>query len=239
MRVTQIWRYPVKSMAGEQLSAAEAIATGLAGDRGWALFDVESGLGLTARRSPELLFASASCQDDGTVQITLPDGTRAEDDAALSRWLGRPVELRSSERGGPRTYENPSDFEDEREPWGRFSGSAGAFHDSAEATISLLSEATAGSWDVRRFRANLLLDRGDETELVGHHVRVGGAELVVGPGLVRCVMVTRPQPDGIAKDLDVLRRIHRERGGDLAVGAAAVTSGAIAVGDELVRIPAR
>jgi hypothetical protein len=46
-------------------------------------------------------------------------------------------------------------------------------------------------------------------------------------------MVTRPQPGGIARDTSVLKAIHRERGGDLAVAAVVHRAGAVAVGDEL------
>ena len=56
MRVLELWRYPVKSLQGQRLAEAEIGALGIAGDRGWALFDRDSGLGLTARRVPELLF---------------------------------------------------------------------------------------------------------------------------------------------------------------------------------------
>ncbi len=63
-------------MQGERLDAAEAEPQGLRGDRAYALFDTETGLGLTGRRVPQLLFAAAAYHDDGTVTITLPDGTR-------------------------------------------------------------------------------------------------------------------------------------------------------------------
>jgi hypothetical protein len=46
-------------------------------------------------------------------------------------------------------------------------------------------------------------------------------------------MVTRPQPGGIVRDTGVLRAIHRERGGMLAVGGRVRATGRVAVGDEL------
>ncbi len=57
MQVLELWRFPVKSLQGEQLDAAEVTGGGIAGDRASALFDLDSGFGLTARRVPELLFA--------------------------------------------------------------------------------------------------------------------------------------------------------------------------------------
>ncbi|MBA3524746.1 MAG: MOSC N-terminal beta barrel domain-containing protein [Geodermatophilaceae bacterium] len=238
MRVREIWRFPVKSMGGEQLESAEAVETGLVGDRAFALFETTTGFGLTARRVPELLFASASLRADGSARITLPDGREAADDAALSEWLGRPVTLRAADEPGSRQYENPADFEDEQGSWEPFDGSRGAFHDTARATVSLLSLATIGSWDLRRFRANLITDGEGEDDLVGRQVAIGAARLDLRMRIARCVMVTRPQPDGIDKDLDVLRRVHRERGGDLAVGGLVSTAGRLAVGDEVQTPPA-
>ena len=47
-------------------------------------------------------------------------------------------------------------------------------------------------------------------------------------------MVTRPQPGDVERDLDVLRTIHREREGCLAVGATVDAPGTVTVGDEVV-----
>ena len=61
----------------------------IAGDRRWALFDRDTGLGLTARRVPELLFSSARLREDGCVEVVLPDGTVTTDETVLSDWLTR------------------------------------------------------------------------------------------------------------------------------------------------------
>src|SRR3954464_8894013 len=113
MRVLELWRYPVKSLRGERLDEANLADQGIEGDRRFAVFDLETGFGLTARRTPELLFASARVVDGERVEITLPDGSIAADDAALSAWLGRNVELRSATEQDHRSYENPDDFERE------------------------------------------------------------------------------------------------------------------------------
>jgi len=232
VRVLEIWRYPVKSLQGERVDAVEADVQGLAGDRRWALFDPATGFGLTARRRPELLFATGRVADDGRAEVVLPDGATATDEAGLARWLGSPVELRHADGGGARRYENPDDFEDEQgATWSPFDGANGAFHDGEGLTVSLLSTATLGAWDRRRFRPNLLVDGAGEDDLVGREVRVGGAVLAVAERIPRCVMTTRPQPDGIDRDLDVLRTVHREHGGLLAVGASVRRPGRIAVGD--------
>jgi uncharacterized protein YcbX len=182
-----------------------------------------------------LLFASARWRDDGMVEITLPDGSPARDDDALSAWLGRRVALRSVEADVDRRYENPVvDFEQETErDWAPFQGAPGAIHDSPGARVSLVSTGTIGSWDRRRFRSNVLLDGEGEDALVGSRVTLGDAEMEVGMRIERCVMTVRPQPGGIERDLQVLRTIARERDTCLAVGALVTSPGVIRVGDAL------
>jgi len=231
VRVAQIWRYPVKSLQGETLLTAELGLQGVEGDRRYAIFDAETGMGLTARREPALLFGAASLAT-GSLEITLPDGTVASDDAALSEWLGRPVILRSTSYQGPRRYESPEDYEAEAD-WEPFDGANGSFRDSERTVVSLVSTGTLGAWNARRFRSNLVLEGSDEDALVGTRVRVGEAELEVIKRVGRCVMVTRAQPGGVEKDLDVLRTIHRERGGRFAVGAEVLVPGTVSVGDPL------
>jgi uncharacterized protein len=236
LQVAEIWRYPVKSLGGEELDRVVVGEHGVEGDRQWALFDVGTGFGLTARRVPELLQATARCTADGGVEVLLPDGTATADDAALSAWLGRGVTLRSTaETDGRPRYESPDDDEAAAEGpvpgWHPWRGAAGAFHDDPDFRVSLLSTATLGEWDRRRFRANLVLQGSGEDALVGRRVRCGDAELEVTGRIARCVMVTRPQAGGIERDTGVLKTIHRERGGELAVGALITRSGAVSRGD--------
>ena len=234
MRVLELWRYPVKSLQGERLAEAEIGEYGLAGDRRWALFDAVTGLGLTARRVPDLLFATGRLRDDGAAEVLLPDGTRTSDDAVLSAWLGRPVTLRAAGAEEP-TYESPDDDFDDRPAsrWHDWAGAAGAFHDVADARVSLVSTGTLGAWDRRRFRSNVLLDGEGEAELLGQEADLGEVRLRFGVGIARCVMTTRPQPGGIGRDTSVLKTIHRERDGLLAVRAAVLNSGVVRTGDVL------
>ena len=236
MKVSELWRYPVKSLQGERVESVVVTREGLEGDRRFAIYDLDSGRGLTARRVPELLFASARLSGNGNLEITLPDGSRAGDDDALSSWLGRPVALRSADAAVARRYENAIDFEREADGWAEFEGPGGAFHDSAGARLSLVSKATIGSWDPRRFRSNVLLEGAGEDALVGTTVRLGEAVVSIGMRMGRCVMTTRPQPGGIERDLDVMRTIARERGACLAVGGLVTEPGVTRVGDELLPI---
>lgn len=235
MKVAELWRYPVKSLQGERLDSVRVGRDGLEGDRRFAIYDVVTGFGLTGRRVPELLFASARLRDDGAAEITLPDGTTTTADGeALSEWLGRAVTLRSAVTEAARQYENVVDYEHEAtSDWEPFDGAEGAFHDNAGARVSLVSTSTVGSWDPRRFRANVLLDGDGEDSLVGSTIALGQVTLDVDMRIERCVMTTRAQAGGIERDLDVLRTIARERDACLAVGALVVDPGTLRIGDVL------
>ena len=206
MQVAELWRYPVKSLQGERLTTVDVGPEGLAGDRQWALFDVATGYGLTARRVPDLLFLSGRLRADGHVEVVVPDGTVTSDDAVLSEWLGRSVALRAAaDAPGERLYENPNEVGAAGEyDWDAFPGARGAFHDSSRTRVSLVSTGTLGTWDRRRFRANVVLDGAGEDALVGRRVGLGGAVLDAVKQVDRCVMVTRPQPGGIGRDNGVL-----------------------------------
>ena len=217
MRVVAIWRYPVKSMPGERLTSAAVGPHGVEGDRVLALRDRTTGLVLTARREPALL-----------LQPSLP----STDPEELSAWLGHPVELVRASDGVRGTFENPMDPFGETD-WVQWEGPSGSFHDSGRNNVSLVSTATLRDWDARRFRINVITDGSGEEALVGHRVRLGGAEFDVVKEIGRCVMVTRPQAGGIERDVDVLRTINRERDGNLGIALRVRTPGAVAVGDEV------
>ncbi|MYR08332.1 MOSC domain-containing protein [Gordonia sp. SID5947] len=106
--VTQLWRHPVKSMAGEQLETATLGRRGVLGDRLWALHDMERDTTISARRLPGVLrFAARYVAPPGpgagpghtpAVIVTAPDGTEHHSDdpgihAALSSRLDRDVRL--------------------------------------------------------------------------------------------------------------------------------------------------
>jgi uncharacterized protein YcbX len=235
VRVLELWRYPVKSMQGEQLEVSTVGPDGLAGDRGWALFDLDTGLGLTARRAPDLLFAAGRLRPDGAAEVVLPDGTVTSDDAVLSAWLGRSVALRQAGSVSAPRYESPDDEENPGvTSWHQWQGGSGPFHDISVARISLITTGTLGTWDRRRFRSNVVLEGPGEGALIGTRVRVGSAVLDVNDPIARCVMVTRPQSGGIGRDTSVLKTIHRQHGGDLAVGAQVHTAGTVRTGDDLL-----
>ena len=224
----ELWRFPVKSLGGENLSSVALTTDGLEYDRHWGIADLETGNILSAKREGALLFATASVTDEGEVVIILPDGTQTNSDAALSRWLKRAVALTAA-HDTPATYEAPVDFETESE-WISWQGPSGSFHDSSAARVSVVTKNTLGDWDAKRFRSNIIIDEGDEAEWVGGTVTVGSCRLRVTKRLDRCVMVTRAQP-GVDRDLDVLRTINRDRDRTLAAGALVLEPGTITLGD--------
>lgn len=233
VQVTQLWRFPVKSLGGERVESAEIDERGIVGDRRRAILDVTTGAVLTARRCPDLLFASARTTDDGVV-VERDDGVRLQGDEALSDWLGRPVRLIEARPGVASTYETVVDFEHEAtSEWVSWEGPEGTFHDSKRTRVSIMSLDAIDRWDVRRFRANVVVDTGGE-DLVGCRVAIGSVELDVVKRIDRCVVTTRPQP-GLARDLEVLRTINRERNSFLGVGAMIGSAGRLAVGDAVTK----
>jgi uncharacterized protein YcbX len=106
--VESLWRFPVKSMAGEQLHAVEVTERGVLGDRAYALIDKDTGKVVSAksvRLFPNLLYCKAAfveppCRSDDlpAVQIVLPNGTIVssatdEADRVLSAYFKRNVRL--------------------------------------------------------------------------------------------------------------------------------------------------
>lgn len=235
MRVEQLWRYPVKSLAGEALTQARVGHLGVEGDRSFGLVDLDTGLVLTARRVPELLFATPVSGGVGsdTPRIRLPDGTVTSDDAVLSAWLDRPVALRRPGPGERGRYEVALNDDRPDGDWMSWEGPEGVFHDSTRTRVSIASEDALAGRDVRRFRPNIVVAGGDERDLMAGAVRIGHVELEVVKEIDRCVIVTRPQP-GLARDKDVLVHVHRTRGGNLGVGATVRAPGTIAIGDPVL-----
>lgn len=233
--VTALWRYPVKSMQGEQLGEADIGPTGIDGDRRWAVVDIETGLALTGRRAPQLLFAQATLLDDN-VRVTLPDGSVAANNDALSGWLGRPVALTRATAASSGRFEIGLAEDDDADrdtsvEWYQWEGPVGTFHDSRRTQVSIIGAATVGPWEMRRFRPNVVIDGTGEDDWVGSTVRVGEVTLDVVKQIDRCVMTTRAQPGGIERDIDVLRTIIRERANNLGIGALVRKPGMVHVGD--------
>jgi len=253
MRLVSIARYPVKSLQGEELSDAEIEVDGLRGDRRWGILDEATGKILTARRAPELLFASATLASDGTPVITLPTGLTchgpsAETDAALSEWLGKRVRLVSAVNEPAARAEFFEDATDDSSQALEWTMPVGRFVDALPllvlTTASLRAAAALypeGDWQLRRFRPNLVVDvAGDEwveDSWYGRSsLRIGGVELRPEQACVRCTMVTRSQPE-ISEDRDIFRTLARNHSAHFGAWTAVVSGGAVRTGGEVEVAP--
>lgn len=204
-RLAQLWRYPVKSMLGERLPAADVGPAGVAGDRRLALRHRDTGRVASAKHPRlwrDLLTLRASGAAPDEVRITLPDGrvlSRLDPgvDDVLSRVLGVPVTLIDRppagallDRADPDAVlaagmaaEVPVDAN----PLG--AAAPGTFFDFAPvhlvttATLArVAAELPGGTVEAVRYRPNLVLDVGvdgfAENDWVGRELRVG-SELVL------------------------------------------------------------
>lgn len=194
--VTSLWRYPVKSMLGEELSASEVTERGLLGDRAYALVDSADGKAATAknpRKWPTLFgFSAIFLEPPHTgasvppVRITLPDGAtitsqQANINQVLSRALSRTVTLNAAGRadagaGAVNAEEYWPDMEglEHRDTVTDFPLPDGTFFDCA--MVHLLTTATLdrlhqlypqGRFEVPRFRPNIVVaPASDEKDFV-------------------------------------------------------------------------
>ena len=196
--VVGLWRYPVKSMMGEELNAAEVAARGLLGDRAYALADNADGKIATAKNPlkwPQLFEFRAAlvCAPKAgapipPVAITLPDGTivtseQADANRVLSAALRREVTLRTAEQARGSVSESASlDFESEE--YGRtvhdFPLPEGTFFDwgilqlTTTATIDTLRAAyPQGRIEARRFRPNLVVRSAENEKGFAENAWVG------------------------------------------------------------------
>jgi uncharacterized protein YcbX len=249
MRVIAINRYPVKSMQGESLDAADIDERGLDGDRRWGVADRESGKVWSAKRHGALLEASAVTTPLGP-EITLPDGkvigpddpTR---DAQLSAWLDADVVLLAADDAGDRVYEATIQLDPDSEvfdmpmPPGKFLDLTPVHVITTASLRAGASHHPDGTWTVDRFRPTIVVDTDDgseaafvENDWVGHTVTVGPVSLEVTLPMVRCVMTTRVQPThGLPRDVDIYKTLSRVNQQNLGVCANVTAGGRIAVGD--------
>ncbi len=180
-----LWRYPVKSMMGEELNAAEVTERGLVGDRQFAVVDASTGK-VAGAKNPrkwgnffDFRAAYVEPPERGpklpVVRLTLPDGTvvtSEQPDLArvLSKALGREVAFAEAEHdgesSGAQAEEYWPDIEglEHRDTVTEWELPAGTFFDLA--VVHLLTTATIerlralcpeGRFEVRRFRPNIVV----------------------------------------------------------------------------------
>ena len=247
--VSEVWRYPVKSMQGELMESVDVDATGVAGDRRWAVLDRATGRVLSARKTPQLLEAAAQLRSDGQPVLTLPNGTALigtgeATDQALSDWLGVPAHLASEEEAGGGTVDFIVDATDDASNVVQYTTPPGRFVDVFPVlllTTASLREGqryyATGNWDRRRFRPNVLIDvEGDgwrEDMWCNRDVSLGAATISIERPCDRCTIVTRAQP-GLPRDVEVFKALAKHHASFLGVWGTVSRPGTIAVGDRVM-----
>src|ERR671917_2091463 len=273
--VRGVWRFPVKSMLGEQFHAAELTQRGVVGDRAYALVDKQTGKVASAKHAklwPDLLKCRASVVEPPRVdsevppaRIDLADGTSVLSDApdvdtVLSRFFGRDVELASAADQGYTIDQYHPDVEDydpeghqdevvEAQLGAAFFNERGlpsavpedSFFDLfpvsvlTTSTLDRLGELEPeSSFDVRRFRMNVIVDNPGhgfvENDWVGHSIAIGD-EVKLGVALPdpRCCMPGVEQED-LPRDPEVLKALARHNRIDVA-GALYPCAGVYAVAE--------
>jgi uncharacterized protein len=229
VNIVEVRRYPVKSLLGEVVQAAEVDKRGVAGDRLWAVRDPDGKLGSGKstrrfRRMPGLFQLQAYAAESAPI-VELPDGRRfaADDPAghrAVGEAIGRTVTL------APETTVPHHD--------------EGQVSLLTTASLRGLTELGGGESDGRaldpgRFRANLLLDVAGngfpENNWPGRRL-CAGPEVVLRilRPLTRCVMIDMAQgPAGERNDLLKILAEHREM--TFGVVASVEQPGRVAIGD--------
>jgi uncharacterized protein YcbX len=227
-RVAGLWRYPVKSMAAQQLTAVDVSWHGLAGDRRWAFIrhdKVQSGFPwLTLRERADMnryrpSFVEPDRPDRSATVVHTPSGAAFDvaDPALAAELCADGTRAIRQDRGVFDTF--PLSLITTR-------------------TISRLGEMVGTALEVARFRPNILVEASEEQpfledDWVGCVLRIGDMRMRVDKRDGRCVVITI-DPATTERDPAILRTVARERQGCLGVYGSTVEPGRIAIDDPVV-----
>ncbi len=211
MHVLEIWRYPVKTMAGERLARTDLGPLGIPGDRIVRVQGVD-GRVITSRSHPRFLGHKATLGADGAPRV---DGRAWDSDdvawdvAAIGGLGARLVWDESEDR-----------------------------FDVLPLLIATDGAIKEFGYDGRRLRPNLVIGGVDglaEREWPGRQLRIGTALIGIESLRARCIM-TSFDPDTQVQDKSVTRGIYERFGGRLALDCFVIEPGAIAEGDEVILV---
>jgi len=213
LRVDGLWRYPVKSLAGERLTATDVTFDGIPHDR---LVHVRGPEGVrTSRRQYKLLGLQGGLGPDDR---PLVNGHAWDGAAALAL-----VKAAAGDDAWLEAYDGPERF------------------DILPLLVATDGAVAAFGRDIRRLRPNILIGGVDgmgEIDWPGGELRIGRAVIRLDSLRGRCPMTT-VDPDTLERDPEVLRDIGRRFGGRLALNAEVLHPGTIRVGDPVIFVPAR
>lgn len=259
--VVSLWRYPVKSMMGEELNATEVTDRGLLGDRTYALLDASNGKVASAKHPRKwanlfdfrAAFAEPPRADEKIplIRITLPNGTivtseQSDVNKVLTNALGREVTLATAAPGEPSLEEYWPDMEglahretvtDEAMPAGTFFDLAVA-HVLTTATIDRLRELyPQGRFEVRRFRPNIVVQPAStekdfvENAWVGHRLVIGDEVRLNVTGPCPRCVMTTLPQGDLPRDPGILRTAAQHNRVSVGVYASVLRGGTIRRGD--------
>jgi uncharacterized protein YcbX len=211
LHIAGLWRYPVKTLAGEAIAEAMLTPLGIPGDR---IVHVEGPEGVrTSRRHYRLLGLRGTLDPLGR---PLVNGDAWDSPAALA-----PVREAAGDDATLVAFDGVERF------------------DILPLLVATDGAVAEFGRDIRRLRPNILIGGVEgmaEREWEGSRLFVGDAVIVLHSLRGRCPMTT-VDPDSITRDPEVLRDIGRRFGGKLALNAYVETPGIVRVGDLVRREP--
>ena len=213
MHVAELWRYPVKSMAGERLREVNLTALGLDGDR---IVHIENARGrvVTARTHPKLLGHSAVLDAQGEPLVD----NRAWRDPSVT------ADIEHIVGSGARLVRDDG----------------GRRFDILPLLVATDGAIAAFGYNGRRLRPNLVIGGVQgltERTWEGKNLRIGDVLIALADLRGRCVMTTF-DPDTLAQDRRVLQSIVDRFDGRLALNAEVVRAGHVREGDGVELIEA-
>lgn len=205
MFVKELWRYPVKSMAGESLNEAEFTTGGIAGDRLVCAVN-PAGRVVTARTRPKLLGHKAVLGPAGQPLVDGRPWQSPEVAAGVEAAAGKGVRLMLSDQG---------------------------VFDILPLLVVTDGSIAAFGHDRRRLRPNLVIGGVEglaERDWENRKLRIGEAIVDFADLRGRCVMTTF-DPDTLVQNPDVLKHVVRTLEGKVGLNAAVARGGRVRVGD--------
>ncbi|MCZ2257779.1 MOSC domain-containing protein [Sporosarcina sp. G11-34] len=264
MNVASLWRYPVKSMMGEELNACELTEKGLLGDRTYGVIDEETGKLANAknpRKWPGMFHYRASFTEPTQlsgpippVRITLPNGqtviSNEEDvNARLTESFQRAVTL-SSPSLETVEFEGyiPEDIEELDNPGTVFSKASpeetffdiAMVHIITTSTIDMLRKLTPSSRiEPRRFRPNIILDVPGaegfvEEQWTNRMLTIGDNVVLKIIQPTKRCVMTTLAQGDLPNDPNVLRTLAQQNNGNFGVYAEVIKTGSVKIEDKAV-----
>lgn len=263
MRAASLWRYPVKSMMGEELNACDITVKGLLGDRAYGVIDTETGKLANAKNPkkwPNMFqyrasFIEPPCLSDTIppARITFPNGESVlsndpDTDTRLTESFQRPVSLSTPSSAAIefegyipkeiKELDNRGTIFSRQSPNETFFDIA-MVHIITTSTINTLRTLTPDSRiEPRRFRPNIIIDVPGaegfvEETWVDKIISIGDEVQLKIIQPTQRCVMTTLAQGDLPKDPNVLRTLAQKNNGNFGVYAEVVTPGRIKINDKI------